>query len=188
MFDTTLHDKIIEGAIVCFRREGIKFKMDDIAEELGMSKKTIYNVFTNKKELITDIADYVFDAIKEEEMRVASEEGLTTIEKLRKVLTAMPEKYASLDYTQFEVLKQKFPTVYREVENRLESGWDLTFSLLEQGIAEGSIKNVNLTMVKVMYQASIEQFFQKDVLKKSGYTYVEALNDITEIILSGITV
>ena len=35
--------------------------MDDLAAILGMSKKTIYNVFSDKNSLFLDMVDYLFD-------------------------------------------------------------------------------------------------------------------------------
>ena len=41
--------KILEGAYALFHSHGIKcITMDDIAKNLGMSKKTIYKYFSNK--------------------------------------------------------------------------------------------------------------------------------------------
>ena len=41
-------ERILEATMKVFNKKGLKFTMDDIAEELSMSKKTIYTVFDNK--------------------------------------------------------------------------------------------------------------------------------------------
>jgi AcrR family transcriptional regulator len=46
-------DRIIEGGEELFLTAGIKsVTMDDIAKHLGMSKKTIYQFFKDKNELV----------------------------------------------------------------------------------------------------------------------------------------
>ena len=40
-----LRESILQGTIRVFNQKGLKFTMDDIANALGISKKTIYTVF-----------------------------------------------------------------------------------------------------------------------------------------------
>ena len=54
--------------------------MDDLAAILGMSKKTIYNVFSDKNSLFLDMVDYLFDTIKESERAILENEALSTVE------------------------------------------------------------------------------------------------------------
>jgi len=41
--------------------------------------------------------------------------------------------------------------------------------------------------VKMMLEASIEQFFQRDILAQNHLTYVDALNEVVNILMYGIT-
>ena len=43
-----LREKILQGTMQAFNQKGLKFTMDDIAHILGISKKTIYQVFADK--------------------------------------------------------------------------------------------------------------------------------------------
>ena len=100
--------------------------MDDLAAILGMSKKTIYNVFSDKNSLFLDMVDYLFDTIKESEQKIVKDTSLSTIEKIRHILGVMPESYKEIDFEQLYLLKDKYPDIYRKVEKRLESGWETT--------------------------------------------------------------
>ncbi|MFZ9661897.1 MAG: TetR/AcrR family transcriptional regulator [Chitinophagaceae bacterium] len=58
-------DRIKEQARVLFVKYGIRsVSMDDIASSLGMSKKTIYNFFADKDELVLDIIDSEIEKMK----------------------------------------------------------------------------------------------------------------------------
>ena len=129
--------------------------MDDLAGILGMSKKTIYTVFSDKTSLFLSMVDYLFDTIKESERAILENEALSTVEKIR-------------------------------VEQRLEGGWEMTMGLLEQGIKEGCIRPVNLSIFKLMMEAALEQFFQRDILVNSGLSYTEGLSEVVGILLDGI--
>ena len=115
--------------------------------------------------------DYLFDCIKESEREVMADESLGTLEKIRKILGVMPESYKEIDFRQMYLLKDKFPEIYHQVELRLETGWETTIALLEQG----------------MLEASLEQFFQRDILIQSKLSYGEALEEVVNILVDGIT-
>ncbi len=177
---------ILEGTIRAFNRKGLKFTMDDVAKELSMSKKTIYTVFRDKESLFFAMVDYLFDSIKESEQRVLNDESLDTLEKIRKVLGVIPEGYREIDFRQLYLLREKYPAIYQRVEERLETGWENTIALLEQGMREGVVRKVDIPIVKMMMEAAIEQFFQRDILLQNGITYMDALDEVVGILVDGI--
>lgn len=183
-----LREMILEGTLEVFNRKGIKFTMDDIAKTLNISKKTIYTVFEDKNALFMDMVDYLFDFIKESEEQVLADDTLDTLEKIRKILGVMPESYKNVDFRQLYMLKDKYPAIYQKVEERLETGWESTISLLEQGIEEGVIRQVSIPLVKMMLEASLEQFFRRDILIRNDIGYVEALEMVVNILVDGIAV
>ena len=162
--------------------------MDDIAKQLCISKKTIYTVFSDKETLFYAVVDYMFDSIKESERQVLEDTSLSTLEKIRKILGVLPEGYKEIDFRQLYLLKEKYPQIYRKVEERLETGWESSIQLLEQGMQEGVIRPIPVALVKMMLEAALEQFFQRDILIRNGLTYTEALEEVVGILVDGITV
>ena len=183
-----LQKLILAGTVQAFNQKGLKFTMDDIASLLGISKKTIYTVFADKEALFLAMVDELFDSVKESERRILEDADLTTLEKLRRVLSVLPESYKEVDFRQLYLLKEKYPKIYGQVELRLETGWETTIELLEQGIKEGVIRPIRIPLFKLMMEAALEQFFQRDILIKNRITYAEALDEVVEILLDGILV
>lgn len=179
-------ERILEATIKVFNKKGLKFTMDDIATELSISKKTIYKVFKDKETMFYDMVDYCFDAIKESEAAVVEDTTISTVEKVRRILSVLPEGYKSIDFRQLYELKAKYPKTYLRVEERLESGWENTIALIQQGIEEGEIRPVNVSILKTMIEATVEQFFQRDVLIVNEITYTDALEELVNIIVDGI--
>lgn len=183
-----LKEMILEGTLQAFRQKGLKFTMDDIAGILGMSKKTIYTVFRNKDELFLAMVDYLFDSIKECEREIVENTAMTTLEKLRAILGVIPDVYKDVDFRQLYILKEKYPKIYIQLEKRLETGWETTIQLLEQGMEEGVIRPVKIPIFKMMLEASIEEFFQRDILLRHRISYTEALDEVVNILTDGIMV
>ena len=182
-----LRETILEGTIQAFNKKGLKFTMDDIAALLGISKKTIYTVFQDKNTLVSEMVDYCFDSIKESEQKVLSDTSLDTVGKIRAILGVLPEGYKDIDFRQLYLLKDKYPKIYKKVEQRLETGWETTIALIQQGIHEGTVRPIQIPILKTMLEATLEQFFQRDILAQNHLTYVDALNEVVNILMYGIT-
>lgn len=186
MAEMDIRREILSATIQVFNKKGIKFTMDDVAKEVGISKKTIYTVFADKQELVYDMVDYCFDSIKESEERVMKNAGLTTVEKLQAILGVLPDGYKDIDFAQLYILRDRYPRIYSRVEERLESGWDTTIELLRRGMEEGVVRQIDTAIVKVMFEATLEQFFIRDVLVKNKISYSDALAQVVDIICNGI--
>lgn len=185
--DQDMKIKILKATITVFNKKGLKLTMDDIAEHMGISKKTIYKFFESKEEIFDQIVDYIFDDIKRKEQEILDEEGLELEDRVRKLLAAFPERFTEIDFTKLGDLKAKYPKIYKKLTKRLDSGWEPTMALLEQGKEEGIYrKDANFTIFKVMMDASVARFFETDALKRSKISYVEALNQVVDILLTGI--
>lgn len=186
--ETGLEKRILNATVDVFRIKGIKFTMDDIAAQISISKKTIYKVFEDKESLLYALVDYGFDRIKESEAAILGDETLSTKEKLRAIMGVLPDSYVDLDFRQLYVVKEKMPGVYEKMEQRLESGWEATISLLEKGMEEGVIRKVPIPIFKAAYEATIEHFLQRDILERNHIPYNTALSELVDILLDGILV
>ena len=182
-----LRERVLEGTLQVFNYKGMKFTMDDIARTLGISKKTIYTVFHDKKEMLVALVDYLFDAIKEEERKIYEDDSLSTVEKISQILGVLPTSYKDLDFRQLYNLKEKYPEMYAKIEERLENGWEITIELLERGMKEGVIRPIKIPVMKMMLEASLEQFFRRDVLVENRISYQEGLDEVVAILMDGIT-
>ena len=163
-----LKKDIMEACIALFNKKGLKFTMDDVATYCHISKKTMYVVFNDKEELFFAMVDYLFDGIKASKEAVLNDPSLSTLEKVK-------------------LLKEKYPKTYEKVEKRLETEWETTIALLQKGQAEGVIKSVNIPLVKLIYEASIEQFFKRDVLVANNIPYKTAVDEVVDILIGGIS-
>ena len=183
-----LRVRILDGAAKLFDTKGIRFTMDDLARSLGMSKKTIYTVFRNKRSIMMETIDRFFDDALAEEKLILADDSLATTEKLIKVIGSVPERYVQKDLSQLSILKKKYPSVYRHWKKCRESYWAGAEALLRQGIDEGTIRPISLPIFQTMFQSTISQFFQGDVLIKNKISYQDALAEVATTLVNGIAV
>ena len=179
-------ERILKGTIQAFNEKGLKFTMDDLARILGMSKKTIYVEFTDKNSLFLAMVDYLFDGIKESEEEIINNTDIDIVDKITTMLGVLPESYKDIDLRQLYMLKDKYPVIYKRVEERFENGWQQTIELLKEAMEEGKVRKVNVDIFKMMMEAAIEQFFHRDILIYNSLSYEEGLKEVVGILMNGI--
>ena len=183
-----MKDKILAVALRVYRKKGARFTMDDLAAELSMSKKTIYTVFRDKKSLLYDMVDYAFDEIKESEAAILENSNLGIEEKLQQILSVMPENFMDVDFSELHEMGGKFPEAYERIRQRLESGWETTLGILKEGEEAGIFRPVDHNLFQMIYDAAVERFLSGDELRNYQIQYMDALNELVNIMISGIKI
>lgn len=172
-------------AMKLFRRHGLHFTMQQVADGLHISKKTIYRVYPSKEALLLDMVDYAFEEIHRSKDEILRGNG-TLEEKLRRVIIAMPEEYTALDLRQMKELEDKYPVVAARVRSQLENGWEPTMTLLEEAVEEKVIRPVSLEILREMIIASIESFLSDRTTAEKGVSYPDVLKEMISILLEGV--
>jgi AcrR family transcriptional regulator len=104
--------KIIDTAIDLFQQDGIKsVTMDEIASHAGVSKRTIYEIFTNKAELLKACMDKI------------TEENLTTLRQIRQNSNCFLETIKKLEEFHIQSLQRFHPDFYLDFQKFFPSLW-----------------------------------------------------------------
>lgn len=114
---SSLHAKIYEKARVLFYKNGVRnTTMDDLARELGISKKTLYKVFPNKADLVHFC---VAMDLKEDEREIhaISEKTDNAIEELLQIGLHIQEELKIFHPAIINDLMKFFPESWKLVEN-----------------------------------------------------------------------
>lgn len=184
---TALRERLRAVGMALFRREGLRFTMQEAARAIHISKKTIYAVYPSKEALLLDMVDDAFAHIHARKQAILDGPGTLT-DKLRAVIIALPEEYTALDLQQMELLDEKYPRVATRVRQHLETGWEPTLALLRQAMEQGVIRTVSLPVLQRMISASIESFLADRTLEQQGIPYAGALDEMMDILLDGLLI
>lgn len=74
-------DRYVAKVYELFRKKGLKLTMDDIASDLKLTKKTLYNNFNSKEELMRTVMQHVIEDI-EFKINISLNQGKNAIEAL----------------------------------------------------------------------------------------------------------
>jgi len=159
-----MKEKILHTATDLFLNLGFKsVTMDDIADKLGMSKKTIYSHYPNKAKLVEACAVELFHSINSGIDEIIAEENNPIDELLlihKFILTKLKEEKAS---PQFQLTKY-YPRVEQMLrERKTERMQQCLTKNLERGIAQGFYrKEIDVDFVYRFYYMTLEGIKDSD--------------------------
>ena len=137
-----MEDRILEKAREMFLNLGFKsVTMDDIANELGISKKTIYKYYNNKQKLV----DEASKAVHETWLAVVGEikeKKLNPVKESFEVEKMSEEMFKNAKPSPLFQLKKYYPTTYAMVmEKEYVFFEECIKDNLEKGINKGYYRN-----------------------------------------------
>jgi len=180
--------EIIEATIEEFNNKGMKFTMDELAKRLHMSKKTIYKIVDDKNELVVDSINYCFDLVKKEETRIINDDSLDIIEKLKKTMVCIPDRFTNFDWLKVSETVENYPKIAEVFKYRIDSGWEPTFALMDQAIKEKRMRPCNKELFKMMVEAGLVGVLELRDKDSDNKNYFKDLDDMINIVMQGVEI
>ncbi|MBQ8142512.1 MAG: TetR/AcrR family transcriptional regulator [Bacilli bacterium] len=183
-----IRDNIIEATVVLFNRKGFDFKMDDLAKELHISKKTIYKYFSTKEDIFRVFILESFQSVHDKQLEIFSNPSLSVQQKLIQILNTRSKYEDQLSIEKTLALKEYYPSLYELIMSTYQTQWENVDSLLTQGKKENIFySNISNQVIIAMLIESMQMMHRDNLLQKTGLSYRDAISQAIEIVLNGIT-
>lgn len=181
-------DRILTHASALFLRNGIKsVSMDDIAANLGMSKKTLYKTFTNKDEIVLGVMARHLDQAQGECTRVASV-AANAVEEMLNISAWADKEFSNVHPSIFYDLKKYHPTAWT-----LFAAHKHAFVLnqiignLRRGIAEGLFRaDLDVEVLARLNLGQIDLAFDHDLYPLAQFSPLRVNKVFDEHFLLGV--
>ncbi|GAA4465911.1 hypothetical protein GCM10023093_18930 [Nemorincola caseinilytica] len=142
-------EKILTSAIELFSQYGFKsITMDDIARRAGISKKTLYQHFANKQEVVNEsVAWYKNNTT--ENCVVVLKDAENAVEAMVRILAFFDDLYKRLNPMALFEMQRFFPDAYKQFRDLLvERDVQLVRENIKQGMKEGHYReNLNADLL-----------------------------------------
>jgi AcrR family transcriptional regulator len=181
--------KIIEEGAMMFRTYGIRaVTMDMLAANMGISKRTIYEVFSDKDELLKGVLKWMLVKQRELMTKIFSESE-NVIEAIFKMIDLMTDHFQRMSPA-FQMDMQR---LHRDVQKNREELIDLPYlsnnsEILNRGIKEGVFRDdidveiTNKCMLEVARMSNDKNVFppddfaNKDVIRNFYINYLRGIS------------
>ncbi|MCG2459187.1 TetR/AcrR family transcriptional regulator [Flavobacteriaceae bacterium F89] len=148
-----MKEKITEKATEMFLNLGFKsVTMDDLAQEMGMSKKTIYSLFENKTKLVDECTQYLFKSITDGIDRIIAL-GKNPIEEQFEIKKFIAQHLKDEKSSPQYQLQKYYPKIYKTLHRQeYDTMLHCVTSNLERGISQGIYrKNLDVPFTARIY-------------------------------------
>jgi AcrR family transcriptional regulator len=180
--------RILKGAEELFFRYGIKsVTMDDIARHLGISKKTIYQSFGDKDEVVNTLMEY---KLKEDEVEYCqiSDKSHNIIEEIFLLMKHMSSVFGKIN-----------PNVFYDLQKYHSSSWERfkTFKedciqrMVEEAIIKGIVdgivrQDINPKIMATLRMEEVEMGFNPRLFPPDKFKILEVQLALLDHFLHGI--
>ncbi len=179
---------ILEKVSILYQKYGIKsITMDDVARELGISKKTLYQHVTDK----TDLVEKVMLLIAEKhnsffkKLRANKINAIEELFEVNKYFTEMLKNYnPSMEYD----LRKYYPDLFKNIyEVRRKRMYESIIRNMKKGIKEGLYRrDMDIEIIAKLHVSRIENMYDNEIFTNEELISTKVFNEIFIYHLRGI--
>jgi len=183
-----MKERITNEAIFLIQQKGLSFTISDLAKSLGTSKRTMYQHFSSKDDIIDSIIENLILQIKNKEEEIFHDESLSLLEKITQLLICVPGEFNTMDIRLLADLKRLHYNQWVKIDDFLKQEWDLVVKLMEEGIETGVLREIDSQLFIELYLGAINQIYQSSFSLNTKLTMSEILKSVMDILLNGISI
>ncbi len=173
-------DKYIKAVFELYKRKGLSLSMEQIADELHVTKKTLYNNFSSKEEMLLTVVDHFFFAL-ENKIFESTKNSKNAIEVMLVISDTIRSEIDKLGSVLFDDLSNENTDVFAH-SNRSSFYSKVIMENLHRGIEENLYrKNIDIEYTTLFYTSAIELFYKNGNsyrhIKNSGVFHSELVKN-----------
>ena len=180
--------EILINTGMLFMRYGIKsMTMDDISRQLGISKKTLYQYVSNKKDLVKKVIGSMIEEDQSCMEEIFTERG-NAIDELMEVTKMVSAQVKEMHPSVMFDMKKYHPEAFSLlVEHKEKFIYKNIKRNLEEGIQSGLYRdNLNAELVTRLYLAMVNTIMDPDHFPSSNFSYVDLHTEMMRYHIRGI--
>jgi TetR/AcrR family transcriptional regulator, cholesterol catabolism regulator len=187
---TNMTDEIISAIRDIYAMYGIKsVTMDDLARELGVSKKTLYEHFNDKEEVVRKVIDLIIADHQSAYESIINQPGNNAIDELLLLSRFITEHLKSLNPSLSYDLKKYYPGVWNHLVNyKSKTVFEQIMANIRKGVKEGLFReNLKYEIIAHVYVSRMELFSPGGLPELEAYTFQDIFRTLFEYHVRGIS-
>jgi len=172
--------RIVDAAMMLFFRYGYsRVVVDDIARELAISKKTIYNHFGGKADILMAGIDRVAQEYMSGSEAILNDVDLNFRQKMNAYLLHIGISFSSISRSFLDDLKRAEPVAWQKIADfRRDVPLKNFTQLLDEGARVGYIRDDTTRQLAVLiYVSAVQNLTDPDFLKQFPTTLTTGVAD-----------
>lgn len=173
--------RIIEQASLMFFKYGIRsITMDEIAESLGISKRTLYENFSNKEELLKQCIDFTYQEGKKMRESILKEYPDNPLEIIYQHFRQVIITFNNIHPNFFNDLRKYHSQLWRKhIESKQEENATFTQSMIEMGIGKGVFReSADPIILSYMIHSMMRSMTMGEMFPETRFSKTEVVRQV----------
>jgi AcrR family transcriptional regulator len=184
-----IEDRILLGAKELFYKFGIRsITMDDVAKHLAISKKTIYNYFRDKNEIVMKCCDH---DLKDREcvFKHITDNSTDAIGQIMQLMKHMGSMFSQMNPNLFYDMQKYHPSVWRMFKDFKEKNvMEIIEQNLIRGIEQGLYRrDINIAVIARLRIEEVEMAMNPSIYPPDKFNLAQVHVELMDHFLHGIT-
>ncbi|GLG01202.1 putative transcriptional regulatory protein TetR [Alicyclobacillus hesperidum subsp. aegles] len=177
--------RILEVAYELFNTRGYKgVTISDIAEKLGMSKKTIYQYFSGKEEIASSVIDEVMGRVSAKFDRM--EPGSDPIANIRSTFDQVKAEVSRISPLFQDDIRKLLPQVHQRLREMRAEKFAKIEDCIRVAQQMGQVKtSIDAHVVTIVFLEAMQGFSRSEA-ERHGISKLQAVDVLIDIFLAGI--
>lgn len=188
MEETGTKEKILNGAVGLFMKYGLRsISMDDIARHLSVSKKTLYQHFADKEDLISIVLGAHIEANRKQ-YEIITENSANAIDELAQISQCLRKDMSETNPSVLFDLQKFHPKAWEVwLNHKNKYIRESVVRNIKQGIEEGYYRpEVNAEVIAAIRIELISMGFDQNVFPQSTFNLAEVQSQIFDHFVYGL--
>lgn len=174
-------ERIVENASKLFIRYGIKsITMDEVADSQGISKRTLYEHFTNKQELLKECIDYNYQLSIEQRDELKNRYPDDPLEIIYRTFRNIMINLNNMHPGFITDIQKYHSTLWKEhIESNQKENIEFTKTIIAKGVKQGIFhQKINTDLLSVWIHNLMQQLHQTEILPETQFQKTEVFQQL----------
>ncbi len=189
MSDQEIKQRIHGKALEHFLQFGFsKVTMNEIAEELGMSKKTLYQYFPGKEELLAEVVGRLHEETATKIEAVVDDKSISFTQKLHGALDILSSFHGKMTPYFLADIEKHAPEVCKVTNDfKRDRIRNIMSKLVGEGIQNGVFRDdIDQELIVLIYAGALQHLLRPDTFNRLGLSVSQIHQTIGSVIVEGI--
>jgi AcrR family transcriptional regulator len=189
MSDQEIKERIQEKALDHFLQFGFsKVTMNEIAEDLGMSKKTLYQYFPGKEDLLAEVVSSLHAETATTIEALVNDKTMDYVQKLHGALDILSAFHSKMTPYFLADMEKHAPEVCKVANDfKRDRIRNIMSSLIAEGIQKGVFRDdIDQELIVLIYAGALQYLLRPDTFNRLGLSVSQIHKTIGSVVIEGI--
>ena len=166
-----------------------KVTIDEFASELNMSKRTLYQLYKNKNELLEAVIYDFFQEFQNNINDIINSKNKNALVSLKQIISLIQKQTTKFSIHAFEDIRKNNPEAWQLISNLREKMFNSQLrEILNQAKKENNLReDIDVEIIILIILNTIQSVVNPEVISGLSYSTEEVIDMLSKFIISGMT-